>query len=348
MKTKEELGMGEASQGDDEWEDETAVENEWEDTKDEDGSLRRAVPGEVGADGAKRHNGFLGMFDGMDGRTKSKRNEKKSKEVPVGLSSKEGEDQLVEMLEALAECMGREGSDNDWSLSMGDGPEWSTASRDEDRMGLGDLLDWEDDFLEPGGHDDEGVRCDMVAIGEEAVEYACRRMCQTHFVSHWPELMLMQGEQLLSCRLHHEALLCCVCSDWMGPCRDCGDAVCLRRERSDSGGSIDSRMFEVGLCAYKESRCLRSICMKMICFYQMGDKKTAMDIRGSIPDSSDFASLSPSLQKAFKGTGEVLEFLPQLLSMLTSAVSSPEVPRDTRDGAKSGRRRKARGRRTGS
>jgi hypothetical protein len=54
------------------------------------------------------------------------------------------------------------------------------------------------------------------------------------------------------------------------------------------------------------------LAIETICLYQLGDRKTALALSESVATSS----LSPCLRERFVNTVEVLQFMPQLLSLL--------------------------------
>lgn len=90
-------------------------------------------------------------------------------------------------------------------------------------------------------------------------------------------------------------------------------------------------------CERRSVRCLRSFSVKLVSFYQLGDKATAELLKKHIKFSPLFNELPSKLRETVEGTCEVLEVVPQLLAMLEGRREEEEKER--RSGTRTGRER---------
>ncbi|CAE7259444.1 unnamed protein product [Symbiodinium natans] len=118
--------------------------------------------------------------------------------------------------------------------------------------------------------------------------------------------LLMEAELLLQQRRHREAFLA---------------AWALRFSAGDEAQvpSLPAELPQLDPAASVPPECWSASCavVEMVCAYQLGDRNHAVALREALLQA-DRSLLSRHLQKRFEGTAEVLDFMPQFLSLLAA------------------------------
>ncbi|CAK9005927.1 unnamed protein product [Durusdinium trenchii] len=177
---------------------------------------------------------------------------------------------------------------------------------DEMGMDLGFDLGYDMEMDDPGLEESE--RLDFTDLHDKAWQLLLRRCTTSPFAAKTlPRRLLLEAELRLRGRQHHEALLC---------------ALALRfsvgveeevPELPETAPSTDVDQEELPA----ECWLVPAAVVEMVCAYQLGDREHAVRLRDALLPV-DRSLLSKHLSKRFDGTAEVLDFVPQFLSLLNA------------------------------
>jgi hypothetical protein len=156
--------------------------------------------------------------------------------------------------------------------------------------------------------DDEGDHGETVDL-EQFLVSARRKLIFHRTCTLGPaRAFSLQLEAELSLANHdfESALVCALAADLL-----------LQEERSRDNQSAGK--FNINFFNDDENLAMQAV--KMIAMYQLGDRDSAVDIMGSVEQriANSPESVSVYLRNKFQATCEVLNFMPQLLSMLKQA-----------------------------
>lgn len=156
--------------------------------------------------------------------------------------------------------------------------------------------------------EDVSVSLDFDTLREEAWQLLWKRLLSPRTAALGAQsvqrALLLEAELLLRQRKHHEAFLA---------------AWALRFSSGDEAQvpSLAAELPQLVPAAPVPPECWLASCavIEMVCAYQLGDREHAVVLREALLQA-DRSLLSRHLQKRFEGTAEVLDFVPQFLSLL--------------------------------
>lgn len=146
---------------------------------------------------------------------------------------------------------------------------------------------------------------DLVALRDEAFKLLLNRLICRPDAANVARTLLLESElDLLACR-YNQALvgaLALKLATTRGSCYAASKSVTQRVNLSLVSGVA-------------EEWAVPAMVIEMVASYQLGDREHAVDVRDQLRDMPK-DSLSQHLQKRFDGTSEILELVPQFLSLL--------------------------------
>lgn len=149
---------------------------------------------------------------------------------------------------------------------------------------------------------------DFTALRDEALKLLLKRLICRPDAANMARTLLLESElDLLGCR-YHQALVGAV-------------ALKLATTRGSSFSASKSTTQRISLSPVSgvaEEWAVPAMVIEMVATYQLGDREHAVVVRDQLK-AMPMESLSQHLQKRFDGTSEILELVPQFLSLLKAA-----------------------------
>uniref|UniRef100_A0A7S0ZTN5 Uncharacterized protein n=1 Tax=Noctiluca scintillans TaxID=2966 RepID=A0A7S0ZTN5_NOCSC len=174
------------------------------------------------------------------------------------------------------------------------GAEGSGRSDDASLLDHNPYPDLDDDF---GGGAERLENClDASPFRDEAWTLLLARLVVNPRAAELPRLLLLEAELQISASRYRDALIAAI-------------AVSLVVGEEDVGNWACGKM--------PEEWAAPVLVIEMVAAYQLGAREHAVELRDQLK-TMNRESLSKHLQKRFDGTSEILELVPQFLSMLQS------------------------------
>lgn len=155
---------------------------------------------------------------------------------------------------------------------------------------------------------------DFAELRDEAFKLLLNRLVCRPDAANVARALLLESElDLLACR-YHQALVG-------------AEALKLATTRGSSFTPLKSATQRINLCPVSgvaEEWAAPAMVIEMVASYQLGDREHAVAVRDQLRVMPK-ESLSQHLQKRFDGTSEILELVPQFLSLLKTADRQPQL-----------------------